>query len=430
MKNVLLAENLKKHIETLCGYGVRLAGSAEEWKAAEYARAVCSSYGADCRLEDFPVMQRCVEEEHLSFLCDGKWVDIPCSLFSSSVSTGGKTVEADIVWFDSHTDYQREDLSFLKGKAVVHLGSHIETADFYRILMDAAPAFLMFVDTRLTSTMPIADGLFPAYVKQFGSRPTVNLAYFDAWKIKNENIRRARLCVRGEAKKSKSVNMVAELPGTKPELGCVYVGGHLDTQAGTVGADDNATGTAAVIELTRLLSAEKHLRTIRLIAFGAEEQLSVGSASYVRAHRREIEEHGVFMANFDTYGSSLGWNMMQYVGTEKLAELLKDRYLREDAYLVMKSEITPYVDNFPFNACGIPSFWIYRNNFESGNYNHHRPDQTPDKLDYQICAQLVQAGGRVIQFFADTPDISAYGKFSEKQTADIERLWGGVYGGW
>ena len=96
----------------------------------------------------------------------------------------------------------------------------------------------------------------------------------------------------------------------------------------------------------------------------------------------------------------------------------------------MESDITPYVDNFPFNACGIPSFWIYRKNCESGNYYHHRPDQTPDKLDYDICAQLVQAGGRVIQFFADTPDVSGYRRFSEKQLADIGRLWDSVYGGW
>jgi Zn-dependent M28 family amino/carboxypeptidase len=47
-----------------------------------------------------------------------------------------------------------------------------------------------------------------------------------------------------------------------------------------------------VLELARLLQPRPRRRTIRLISFGAEEQLSVGSTAYVRAHREETATRG------------------------------------------------------------------------------------------------------------------------------------------
>ena len=71
------------------------------------------------------------------------------------------------------------------------------------------------------------------------------------------------------------------------------VGGHYDAVVGTPGADDNATGTAAVLELARLLRAAPLDRTVRLVAFAKEEPPffrteQMGSRVYARcrAHRR------------------------------------------------------------------------------------------------------------------------------------------------
>ena len=61
---------------------------------------------------------------------------------------GGALVEAPLVFFEAPTEYAREDLSHLRGKAVVHLGCHIESRAAYQRLMQAEPAFLLFVDIR------------------------------------------------------------------------------------------------------------------------------------------------------------------------------------------------------------------------------------------------------------------------------------------
>ena len=137
---------------------------------------------------------------------------------------------------------------------MVHLGSHIETADHYRRLMAARPAFLMFVDTRYPADAVTADGMFPAYVHRFGAVPTVSVAYQDAWNGYAAGASAARLCVIGGMRDSTSQNVIGELAGSDPSAGVLYVGAHHDTQADSVGADDNGTGVAAVLALAGALA--------------------------------------------------------------------------------------------------------------------------------------------------------------------------------
>jgi Zn-dependent M28 family amino/carboxypeptidase len=67
------------------------------------------------------------------------------------------------------------------------------------------------------------------------------------------------------------VNLEVVRVGTTPALPCLVVGAHYDTVQGTPGADDNATGVAALIELVRALAPGTHARTLRLVAFANEE---------------------------------------------------------------------------------------------------------------------------------------------------------------
>lgn len=82
-----------------------------------------------------------------------------------------------------------------------------------------------------------------------------------------------------------SSNVVAELPGTINPSEVVLIGAHFD--AFYSGADDNATGVAALLELATLLKDQSFPRTIRFVAFDLEEFGLVGSTRYVNA---EIEQ--------------------------------------------------------------------------------------------------------------------------------------------
>jgi len=424
------AANLEKYVRALTDdIGVRMAGSPQERQAAEYIRSEFLKYSPKAAIEEFPVFERYVESEKLEVLMEGKWVEFPCSLFSSAAYTGGKTVAGDLVFFDTATGYQRPDLSFLSGKAVVHLGCHIEDEECYRRLMAAKPAFILFVDTRYTGTVPLADGLFPAYVAKYGSVPSLNVAYMDAWKWLQKKATAARIAVSGERRPAKTSVVICELEGTDPGSGVIYAGGHHDTQANTVGADDNAIGSAAVIELARLLSQKKHKRTFKLISFGAEEQLSVGSSSYARAHRGEIEKEGLFMCNFDSFGSALGWMDMTLSANEALSGLVAEHLHRRDIYYTSSFAPCPYTDQFPFAACKVPGIWLTRSNCAAGIFYHHRTDNVPEYLGFDTAAGIVSAACGLLADLADREDVSAFRGIPADQQRQIDAQFQAVYGG-
>ncbi len=425
------ADYLKKIVCTLTDtIGVRLAGSAQERQAADYLAKELSKYAPKVWIEEFPIKERVVLEEFLEVQINGEWKKYPCSLFSGAPGTGGAMIEAELVYFDTETGYQQPDLSYLKGKAVVHLGCHIVNEENYRRLMAAGPAFMLFVDTRHPGGIALADGLFPEYVKKHGSKTTLNVAFQDAWQWRAQKADKARIRVVSQARDSMTSVVVAELPGTDPNTGVIYSGGHHDTQANTVGADDNAVGCAAVVGLARALSQlPAHRCTFRLCCFGAEEQLSQGSAAYIRKHFDDIRQNGVFMCNFDSCGSLLGWTELTINAMPAMTALVREAFNNAGVYFKEITAPTPYTDQFPFAACGVAGLWLNRPNCLAGQFYHHRVDNTPDKLDFDVVAKYVDVCADFLSQLGNKVDLADFKGIPEEQKAEIAKLADSVYGG-
>jgi Zn-dependent M28 family amino/carboxypeptidase len=66
-------------------------------------------------------------------------------------------------------------------------------------------------------------------------------------------------------------NIIAEISGSEQPDTIILIGAHYDTIEDTPGADDNATGVAALLELFRLLSRYRFKKTVRFVAFTLEE---------------------------------------------------------------------------------------------------------------------------------------------------------------
>lgn len=410
--------------------GIRLAGSKEDKKAVDYICSFLQGQGVPVYTEEFPVFCRQVESQSLEVEINGTWQRYPCSLFSSVPGTAGQTLEADLVFFSGPADYQRSDLSFLRGKAVVHLGAHIESRESYTRLMEAEPAFILFVDIRYPGTVPLADGMFPAYTKDLGAKPSLNVAFQDAWNWSYNKASRARICIDGGMEKSVSHNIIIEFPGTDKDAGWIYAGAHHDTQADTVGADDDGSGCTVISEMAALLKNKTLKRGIKLILFGAEEQLSVGSAEYIRQHRAEIEKNALFMLNFDSCGSAMGWYNINVNGPETIKKLLKKAFHNRNNYPVFSEDIVPYTDQFPFSVCGIPGAWISREC--SGNKRpwHHRYDDDLRHISFEELALQAELSADFLLSLANADSFPIEKYVPQEQMNLFAEQWTDLYGGW
>ncbi len=87
-------------------------------------------------------------------------------------------------------------------------------------------------------------------------------------------------------------NVEAELPGRKLATEVIVIGAHYDSAPGTVGADDNASGVAALLALAEAFQAQPQARSIRFVGFVNEEPPwfqtdDMGSLRYARLLERE-----------------------------------------------------------------------------------------------------------------------------------------------
>ncbi len=78
------------------------------------------------------------------------------------------------------------------------------------------------------------------------------------------------------------VNIIAEHPGTTTPARIVELGGHYDSVKTSPGADDNASGVAAMLEIARIIAPLKTGRTIRFCFYALEESRREGSYFHVQ----------------------------------------------------------------------------------------------------------------------------------------------------
>jgi carboxypeptidase Q len=89
-------------------------------------------------------------------------------------------------------------------------------------------------------------------------------------------------------------NVVGEIPGTDKADEIVLIGAHFDSWHGATGATDNATGSAAMMEVLRIIKATglRPRRTIRIGLWGGEEGGLLGSRAYAREHLGTVPQRG------------------------------------------------------------------------------------------------------------------------------------------
>jgi hypothetical protein len=223
-------------------------------------------------------------------------------------------------------------------------------------------------------------------------------------------------------------NVVACLPGYGPHADeYVVVGAHYDhlgyggpgslafgVNAIHHGADDNASGTSAVMELaSRITKAGRLERSIIFCNFTAEEEGLIGSAYFVN-HPPVPLAKIVAMLNLDMVGRIRDERL--YIGGAGTADTFDSILAAADAGLPLKlKESGPYIgrggfgpsDHMSFALKKIPVLFL----FSGMHADYHRPTDTAEKVNYQGIEETVALGQGIVDAMAAMPAEPYINKF-------------------
>ncbi len=208
-------------------------------------------------------------------------------------------------------------------------------------------------------------------------------------------------------------NVLGILPGTSEEE--ILVVAHYDTVEGTPGADDNASGVAALLEIGRILAQSRFRRTLKLLATTLEEYGYQGSLHHVREALRkgrriagvlDLEMIGYVgetqMAPPGVPAPPVG-NFIGVVGNHPsafLVETFREAARRfvpdlpvETLIISGNGEELPMVrlsDHAPFWDAGFPAVMITDTSFLR-NPHYHEPSDTLETLNLPFLQKVAMA---------------------------------------
>jgi tetratricopeptide (TPR) repeat protein len=221
-------------------------------------------------------------------------------------------------------------------------------------------------------------------------------------------------------------NIVGLIQGTDMNGGVILVGAHYDSITidpndslyYAPGADDDASGVSALIELARILSVSQHHVPIMLVAFSAEETGRQGSRAFVQ-YLKEQQISIKVMFSLDIIGSQTGPNgeiidnqiriYSEGPNESPSRQLARTIQLIASAYTPQMSVIVKdsidrkgrYSDHFSFNEAGWPAVRFIEP-MEDGQ-RQHTPQDTIEDIQPAYLARATQTILAAVTVLADGP---------------------------
>lgn len=199
-------------------------------------------------------------------------------------------------------------------------------------------------------------------------------------------------------------NVIGYIEGSEFKDQYLVVGAHLDHLGKNYpGADDNASGTTALLEVAQALSTQVLKRNVIFVAFSGEEEGLIGSTYYV--DNAKTIDNTTYMVNLDMIGYlrsgtlyAYGTKNSSYV-TSVLTGILKN-------YPTIKPKIsgtpTGGSDHVPFNNSGIGTTF-----FHTGLHaNYHKPTDTAEKINYNGVRDISKITYELVYQLANGNDIA------------------------
>jgi aminopeptidase YwaD len=359
--------------------GSRPAGSPAEQQAAEGLAERLRPLGYEVTLQPFPV-SRFEDRGSRLGITERPELQLPVAtlLNAASGSVSGPLVEAGLG--------RPEDLRGLALRGAIALVERGEITFGEKVANLAAAGALGAV---IYNREP---GGFRGAIPEPAAIPAVALSQEDGATLLAAlagGALAATLSVDAEVIESTSYNVVASLPGASDEV--VVLGAHYDSVAEGPGANDNASGTATVLELARMLAGDTPALSVRVVFFGAEEIGLVGSRHYVEGLGPEERERTVAMFNFDMVG--VGERALVGGSDALVALAMEQGTARGQSPGELGNNLDSRSDHGSFLAAGIPALFFHR----SEDPRYHTAD---DQAAYVSAEHMRAAGELALDVFA------------------------------
>jgi len=226
-------------------------------------------------------------------------------------------------------------------------------------------------------------------------------------------------------------NVVAYLPATDPVTATakpwVAIGAHYDHlgrgEAGNTladkdhakdmhaGADDNASGTAAVLAIASALANEKRHRNVLVTLWSGEELGLLGSAAFAAKPPIPLDQIAAYL-NFDMVGRMQDNRLtVQATGSSPAwGKVLEQANVAAGFDLVAQEDPYQPTDVATFNAAAVPSLTF----FTGTHVDYHKPSDTADKINYEDLDRVADFAAAILRRIENAPEAPAFTKVEQQ----------------
>jgi hypothetical protein len=209
---------------------------------------------------------------------------------------------------------------------------------------------------------------------------------------------------RANALGGQTANVVATLKGTvNPEL--IYVvSSHFDSVAVGPGADDDSSGTAALLETARILATRPQPATIMFASFTGEEAGLLGSREFVRravANKLAIvgalNNDMVGWANDERLDDTIRYSNPGIRDIQHAAAMQFSNLITYDALYYKGTDAAAYYEAFGDIVGGIGSYPVL------SSPHYHQPHDLLENMNHQLITEVAKATAATLMLLASSP---------------------------
>jgi aminopeptidase YwaD len=358
-----------QHVQALSsGIGSRPAGAPVQSQTHQYLVAQFQAMGYQTELQTFPISSYQDRGSSVTFTGGAQSVTVNTLQYSTGGVADAALVDAGL---GSPDEFEAAGAA---GKVVIVNRGESRFVDKVNAAAAAGAVAVIIANNQ--------PGNFNGSLIGTSSIPAVSVSQSDGTTLRQlaRSGGTVRVQVDASVEESTGSNVVATKPGGPQTL---VIGGHIDSVSAGPGANDNASGTAVVLELARVMASRPTPYTLKFIGFDAEEIGLVGSNYYVSQLGETDRKSIVGMINLDMVGvgtdSRIG-------GTDGMVRIARAAAAQQGLAVGEMGEAGAS-DHASFTRVGIPGLFIYRSN----DPNYHSPNDRAEYIDpanLQIAGQL------------------------------------------